>query len=857
MIRKVRPPVKAAPKASPEPTAIIGGLTAISGAVGVGGPLSPPNPWQLHTGFISYDFGVVVGQAYPMGPGTVNAQALFINGQPVVSLSDAPFDGSTYGRVNGSWARTPQLAANADIDGVTPSTTAVVPSSGLRSVVGGQLATLQTTAKSGLIAAINENTSQIKAVLAGTVLWGSFNATTGVITWSTQSGQSGNTLPAPTVGLTGKFITCATNGSTPPGSAPAGAYTAGDQLLCDGTRWTHVFINTGTVFATNVTVSPAVLGAINVQAALTALQSYANSTDAGTMESPTGQSVQSLRTSTPNKAPTAATRKPGEIYVNYSDNQLGVIDNAQNPVPLLGVRFFSTQTNYAAGDHVVSSGTMYRALVAVAPGAFNPAQWQIAGGAVTISDTPPANPQQGNLWFDGIGAQLYIWFGDGTSNQWTIANNQGLPSNIVIDAPNDSTVYGRVNLSWQPVLSLAGGTMAGPLLLAADPAQPLEAASKRYADTKLALAGGTLTGLLTLSGPPVGNLDASTKAYADTKVALAGGAMTGLLTLSGDPSQPLHSATRQYVDAGDAGVRQYVDRAAPIGGIMMWSGATAPQNWLLCDGSVYPNASIPLLAPILANRFPGGTAGTSSAVPNISQKFPIGPGGAYVLGASGGEAVHVLTSGEMPPHAHGVTDPTHNHGFNDPGHAHSLSDPGHNHAFQDPQHLHGYSDPGHAHSLSDPGHAHNIATGGHSHGLDHQVATSAGGPHVQPANGWLITSVRTDTAGNLGGNTDARGVGLGVYGAGIGITIAYGTTRCYNSASGTGQGVYGAGTGCYLSAAATGVSIQNAGGGAGHNNVPPYLVLNFIIRYSVRWTSPTAPPRRRHRAERRRADPGA
>ena len=28
-------------------------------------------------------------------------------------------------------------------------------------------------------------------------------------------------------------------------AAPAGAYAAGDQLLCDGTRWTHIFINTG------------------------------------------------------------------------------------------------------------------------------------------------------------------------------------------------------------------------------------------------------------------------------------------------------------------------------------------------------------------------------------------------------------------------------------------------------------------------------------------------------------------------------------------------------------------------------------------------------------------------------------
>ena len=203
------------------------------------------------------------------------------------------------------------------------------------------------------------------------------------------------------------------------------------------------------------------------------------------------QKLQSLSLTTPNTAPAASTRSPGELWVNFADKQLGAVDNAGVAQPLLAARVFSTQTNYVLGDHVVQVGTMYRALGPITPGAFDVTKWQIAGGAVSMGDTPPANPQQGNLWFDGVGAQLYIWFGDGSSNQWVIANNQGLPSNIVIDAPNDSTVYGRVNKAWSPVLPTAGGTMGGALVLAADPAQPLEASTKRYSDTKLALAGGT------------------------------------------------------------------------------------------------------------------------------------------------------------------------------------------------------------------------------------------------------------------------------------------------------------------------------------------------------------------------------
>lgn len=38
---------------------------------------------------------------------------------------------------------------------------------------------------------------------------------------------------------------------------------------------------------------------------------------------------------------------------------------------------------------------------------------------VTISDTAPSAPQIGQLWFDSVGAKMYIFWNDGTSSQWT------------------------------------------------------------------------------------------------------------------------------------------------------------------------------------------------------------------------------------------------------------------------------------------------------------------------------------------------------------------------------------------------------------------------------------------------------
>ena len=73
-------------------------------------------------------------------------------------------------------------------------------------------------------------------------------------------------------------------------------------------------------------------------------------------------------------------------------------------------------------------------------------------------------------------------------------------------------------------LSIAGGTLTGPLILSANPTTALGAATKQYVDTGIAgagigtflpLAGGTLTGSLTLAADPTLAAQASTKNYVD------------------------------------------------------------------------------------------------------------------------------------------------------------------------------------------------------------------------------------------------------------------------------------------------------------------------------------------------------
>jgi hypothetical protein len=321
--------------------------------------------------------------------------------------------------------------------------------------------------------------------------------------------------------------------------------------------------------------------------------------------------VQTLRSSVPGTAPAPGTRQPGELYVNFPDNALGVIDPTQNPVDLIPVRYFSSLASYFTGDCVLQNGRIYVATGIFGPGPFNPADWNVvtmatdlalymplsggtftgvvrfpannsvvingaaasqrailgqtaglnrwqmqlgdftaesganagsnfvltsmsdaggnlgvpltisrasgittlqglslpggaagdalttdgagnlswavpaAGGtSVTVSDTPPASPVEGDLWFDSVSAQTFLWFTDSTSSQWVIANNAqgvagppgpagapGAPGVGFPDAPTDGQLYGRQDVAgtvdWTPVptdfLPLSGGTLTGLL----------------------------------------------------------------------------------------------------------------------------------------------------------------------------------------------------------------------------------------------------------------------------------------------------------------------------------------------------------------------------------------------------------
>ena len=99
--------------------------------------------------------------------------------------------------------------------------------------------------------------------------------------------------------------------------------------------------------------------------------------------------VQSIRSSIAGNRPTG--RLPGELYVNFADAQLGVINAGSTAQDLLPVRIFQVSANYNIGDHVLQGGFLWRAIATVAAGSFNSSQWQqvtpnalpLSGGTMT------------------------------------------------------------------------------------------------------------------------------------------------------------------------------------------------------------------------------------------------------------------------------------------------------------------------------------------------------------------------------------------------------------------------------------------------------------------------------------------
>lgn len=95
-------------------------------------------------------------------------------------------------------------------------------------------------------------------------------------------------------------------------------------------------------------------------------------------------------------------------------------------------------------------------------------------------------------------------------------------------------------------------------------------------------------------------------------------------------------------------------------------------NRLLCDGSEVPQSQYPNLYAAIGLTYGTPALGTNFILPDFRARFPVGvgvfPSGASAgLGTEGGEEMHVLSEGEMPPHLHNLVTPYISNNTGSPG----------------------------------------------------------------------------------------------------------------------------------------------------------------------------------------------
>ncbi|HEY6992987.1 MAG TPA: phage tail protein, partial [Xanthobacteraceae bacterium] len=245
----------------------------------------------------------------------------------------------------------------------------------------------------------------------------------------------------------------------------------------------------------------------------------------------------------------------------------------------------------------------------------------------------------------------------------------------------------------------------------------------------------------------------------------------------------------------------------PLAAGMPFFGAVAPNStFAFPRGQAISRTTYAALFALIGTTYGAGDGSTTFALPDLSGRLlacregmdgapapgritPAGSGiDGTLLGATGGGETVTLAASQMPTHTH----------------ANALSDPGHTHPVS-----------GATGGVSNP---HQHAFSGTTSGISGQHTHSA--PGLASAGGFLGGGGLAAVTGYSGGSATQTG------------TESADHSHTYSGATGSENADHSHNFSATAGGATTGASVVNApaGGGLAHNNMPPTMVVNYIMR---------------------------
>jgi hypothetical protein len=124
---------------------------------------------------------------------------------------------------------------------------------------------------------------------------------------------------------------------------------------------------------------------------------------------------------------------------------------------------------------------------------------EVEGARVIVSDTAPANPAEGDLWFDNTTLELYIYYDDGTTAQWVGIGGGGGGggaevlndlTDVVITSPDNNELLIYNGTSWVNQAGTSSLVGLGNVNNTSDVNKPVSTATQTALNLKADLVNG-------------------------------------------------------------------------------------------------------------------------------------------------------------------------------------------------------------------------------------------------------------------------------------------------------------------------------------------------------------------------------